>query len=95
MSEDKKNGEANKGFAGLTSLLSDVETSGNTRQTSAQAQCLSNQLAMLGRQARRPNLSNLSYSQRQSIEAACSLDKYLNGPATYNDCLVRQLQQLR
>ena len=33
MSEDKKNGEANKGFAGLTSLLSDVEASGNTRQT--------------------------------------------------------------
>ncbi len=33
MSEDKKNGEANKGFAGLTSLLSDVEASGNTWQT--------------------------------------------------------------
>ena len=33
MSEDKKKGEANKGFAGLTSLLSDVDTSASTRQT--------------------------------------------------------------
>ena len=33
MSEDKKNGKANKGFAGLTSLLSDVETIGKNRQT--------------------------------------------------------------
>ena len=33
MSEDKKNGAVNKGFAGLTSLLSDVETIGVNRQT--------------------------------------------------------------
>ena len=44
MSEDKKNGEANKGFAGLTSLLSDVETSGNTRQKSAQAESFESEL---------------------------------------------------
>ena len=33
MSEDKQRGEANKGFAGLTSLLSDVEADLNTKQT--------------------------------------------------------------
>ena len=33
MSEDKQSGEANRGFAGLTSLLSDVEASVNTTQT--------------------------------------------------------------
>ena len=44
MSEDKQRGEANKGFAGLTSLLSDVEASGNTRQTSAQAESFESEL---------------------------------------------------
>lgn len=37
MSEDKQKGEANKGFAGLTSLLSDVEANVNTKQTPAPA----------------------------------------------------------
>ena len=37
MSEGKKNGEENKGFAGLTSLLSDVDASVNIRKTSEPA----------------------------------------------------------
>lgn len=35
MSEDKQKGEANKGFAGLTSLLSDIDASVNAKQTPA------------------------------------------------------------
>lgn len=35
MSEDKQTGEANKGFAGLTSLLSDVDASADTKQKPA------------------------------------------------------------
>ncbi len=40
-----------------------------------------------------PNTSNLSNSEIQSIESACSNDKYLNGPAAYNQCLTNQLKQ--
>jgi hypothetical protein len=39
-----------------------------------------------------PDLSNLTSSERQSIEAACSQAKYLQGPAAYDQCLVRQIQ---
>ncbi len=42
----------------------------------------------------KPDLSNLNTSERQSIEAACSSDKYMNGPAAYNTCLSRQLNLL-
>ncbi|MCM8627088.1 hypothetical protein [Accumulibacter sp.] len=34
---------------------------------------------------------NLTTAERESLEAACSQDKYLNGPAAYNQCLVNQL----
>lgn len=37
--------------------------------------------------ASHPDLSGLSDSERQSIEAACSNAKYLEGPAAYNICL--------
>lgn len=39
-------------------------------------------------------LADLSEPERNSIEAACSSDKYLNGPAAYNACLKRQLASL-
>lgn len=39
-------------------------------------------------------MGDLSDPERQSIEAACSTDKYLNGPAAYNTCLKRQLAAL-
>jgi len=49
---------------------------------------------MSGQGARRPDLSRLSSPERQSIEAACSTDKYVNGPAAYNRCLNNQLVAL-
>ena len=41
--------------------------------------------------SKQPDLSGLTYSERQSIEAACSHAKYLEGPAAYDQCLSRQL----
>ena len=40
------------------------------------------------------NLSNLSTSDRASIESACSGAKLLQGPAAYHRCLSTQLQEL-
>src|SRR5882672_4771837 len=40
------------------------------------------------------DLSSLTVSERQSIEAACSNAKYLQGPAAYNRCLQSQLATL-
>jgi len=42
----------------------------------------------------RPDLSRLSVPEQQSIEAACSQAKYLEGPAAYNRCLEDQLARL-
>src|SRR3546814_2027930 len=38
--------------------------------------------------------SDVCSSDLQSIEAACSTDKYVNGPAAYNRCLNNQLVAL-
>jgi len=46
------------------------------------------------RGAGRPDLPSLSGPERTSIEAACSIDKYNNGPAAYNRCLQNQLNLL-
>src|SRR5260370_23888759 len=43
---------------------------------------------------RTQSLSTLTGPERQSIEAACSIDKYNNGPAAYNRCLQGQLNLL-
>jgi hypothetical protein len=40
------------------------------------------------------SLSNLSTSDRFSIESACSTSKYVEGPAAYHQCLSGQLAQL-
>jgi len=37
----------------------------------------------------------LSGPEEESVEAACSSDKYLNGPAAYRSCRERQIAQLR
>ncbi len=37
----------------------------------------------------------LSGPEEESVEAACSSDKYLNGPAAYRSCRGRQIAQLR
>ena len=42
----------------------------------------------------RSNLSELSSAETDSIEAACSTEKYLEGPAAYNKCLTKQLASL-
>ena len=42
----------------------------------------------------RPNLSTLSKEEKSSIEAACSTEKYTEGPAEYNACLQRELREL-
>ncbi len=44
--------------------------------------------------ASRPDLSGLSQPEQQSIEAACSSAKYLQGPAAYNACVQAQLNRL-
>ncbi len=44
--------------------------------------------------AERPDLSQLTPEERQSIESACSYDKLMNGPAAYNECLRKQLAAL-
>jgi PEGA domain len=41
-----------------------------------------------------PDLSGLNQAERQSIEAACSGAKYVQGPAAYNRCLRDQLAAL-
>lgn len=41
-----------------------------------------------------PDLSRLSYDDRQSIEAACSVDKYIYGPDYYKKCLSSQLKKI-
>jgi hypothetical protein len=41
--------------------------------------------------SQQPDLSTLTSPERQSIESACSHDKYINGPAAYNRCLGTQL----
>ncbi len=41
--------------------------------------------------SKQPELSGLTSSERQSIEAACSHAKYSEGPAAYDQCLHRQL----
>jgi hypothetical protein len=40
------------------------------------------------------DLPTLTSAERESIEAACSNDKYLRGPAAYNACLASKLQAL-
>lgn len=39
--------------------------------------------------------SQLSGAERESIEAACSTDKYVNGPAAYRNCIENQMAALR
>ena len=41
---------------------------------------------------KQPDLSSLTSSERQSIEAACSHAKYIEGPAAYDRCLLRQFE---
>lgn len=48
-----------------------------------------------GTRNRQPDLSSLTSSERQSIEAACSSAKYNQGPAAYDQCLVRQFDEWR
>jgi len=46
-------------------------------------------------ESRPPTASaQLSSAEAASLEAACSTDKYVNGPAAYNQCLSRQLAAL-
>jgi len=40
------------------------------------------------------SVQDLTSSERESLEAACSQDKYLNGPVAYNQCIKNQLASL-
>ena len=40
------------------------------------------------------SVTALSNDERASLEAACSSDKYLNGPAAYKDCVAKQMNEL-
>jgi hypothetical protein len=40
---------------------------------------------------KQPDLSSLTYSEQQSVESACSYAKVMEGPVSYDRCLVRQL----
>ena len=48
--------------------------------------------------ARKPSVSNsslpLSRPEKESLEAACSTDKYVNGPAAYRACVEKQTASL-
>ncbi len=56
--------------------------------------CLAQQLAAWTAGPRQPDLSRLTFGERQSIEAACSHAKYSEGPAAYDRCLIQQLEAL-
>ena len=49
----------------------------------------------LGQEAgpKQPNLSRLTVFEYGSIRASCSNAKYLEGPAAYDRCLVRELKE--
>jgi hypothetical protein len=49
---------------------------------------------MLANAPPRPNLSQVSSDERESLELACFRAKS-QGPASYNSCLQTQLSQLR
>jgi hypothetical protein len=56
-------------------------------------QCVGKQLSALAN-VRRPNLSNLTADERDSIEMACSYEKTVVGPAAYHQCVGKQLSAL-
>lgn len=60
----------------------------------AYQRCVDRQVATLGPNNRRPDLSGLSSGERQSIEIVCLSDKVNNGPAAYNKCIGRQVASL-
>ena len=60
----------------------------------AYQRCVDRQVATLGPNNRRPDLSGLSSEERQSIEMVCLSDKVNNGPAAYNRCIGRQVASL-
>ena len=43
---------------------------------------------------RQPNLDKLAYSEKSAIELACITEKS-NGAASYNRCLVKQVEELK
>jgi len=54
--------------------------------------CLS--ICNLAAQSQSPNIPGVSVEDQQSIESACSTDKYLFGPRAYHDCVDRQMRAL-
>src|SRR5437762_513972 len=56
--------------------------------------CCSLSISNLAAQSFRPDLSGLSAEDRNSLESACSTEKYLNGPRAYHDCVEKQLHAL-
>ena len=58
------------------------------------ASCLLFNVTAQDRSTRTPDLSGLSQAERESVEAACSAAKYVQGPAAYNQCLRDQLVSL-
>jgi hypothetical protein len=73
-------------------------TSDETSADLSSSDHLSDQAQNVPAQARvspreRNDLSHLTPAERQSIEAACSNAKYLEGPAAYNRCLAGQLRE--
>jgi len=72
----------------------------NANMTEASAQKLLEQpmtspSRLVPRRQQQFDISSLTGPERQSIESACSYDKYSNGPAAYNRCLEGQLGLLR
>ena len=78
--------------------LAAIPVSGNSAEPNAGAAVrnlsLAPRNASMAVTSGRPDVSGLSAPEQQSIEAACSHAKYLEGPAAYNACLQGQLARL-
>jgi hypothetical protein len=58
-------------------------------------QCVKTQLEALRKAPKTPDLSGLSERDHDAVELVCSSAKLIEGPASYNRCLTRQLDLLK
>lgn len=80
--------------ARATFLSAPVPQTGGTFLSAPQAQAtdaLPQRVHAVGADVDAETKERLSQEEKDSLEAACNTDKYVNGPAAYNACLKRQL----
>ena len=64
----------------------------NSSNTTSNPKSLSNEIAV--KSSQKPDMSNLTSSQRSSIESTCGWRERANGPADYYQCIRTQISQL-